>query len=75
MKEAPQGRACAPEHPPLARALVAAMRAVPTAFSTLLALTAGASLATGHGVQALAFGGAFVLAAGVVIRVRLLERT
>lgn len=74
MTEAPHSRARAPGVPPVARALATAMRAVPTTFSLLLALTAGASLASGNLTQAAAFGGAFLLAASVAIRVRLLER-
>lgn len=73
MTEAPHRRARAPDIPPLARALVAAMRAVPVAFTLLLALAATGSLATGRGVQAAAFGGAFLLALSVALRVAVLD--
>jgi len=48
------------------------MRAVPFAFTLLLALTATASLATGRSAQAVAFGGAFMLALSVAVRVAML---
>lgn len=73
MKEAPHRRARAPDSPPLARALVAAMRAVPIAFTLLLAVTVTAALATGRGAQAAAFGAAFLLALSVAVRVAMLD--
>lgn len=73
MTEAPHRRARAPGPPPPARALVAAMRAVPPAFTLALAATVIASLAAGRTAQALAFGFALLLALGVTLRVAFLE--
>lgn len=73
MREVPHRRARAPEIPPLARALVAAMRAVPLVFTLLLGAVATGSLAAGRGAQAAAFAGAFLLALSVAVRVAMLD--
>lgn len=57
----------------MARALVAAIRAVPLAVTLLFAAAATGSLATGRATQAAAFGGAFLLALSVAVRVAMLD--
>jgi hypothetical protein len=50
------------------------MRAVPKLFTAGLAIASVGSLVAGHATQALALGAAGLIAAGVAVRVALLER-
>ena len=56
------------------RGLVALMRAVSKLFTAGLAIASIGSLVAGHATRALALGAAGLIAAGVAVRVALLER-
>lgn len=56
------------------RGIVALMRAAPKLYTLSLIVASAGSLVTGRTTQAVAFGGAAVLAAGVAVRVALLDR-